>query len=98
MKVYLKRKRGSIDAKGVYDVGSRELTVLKGSRVATEVREFRGASKVVKLWSEYTKNGIVTKDVSFTSSSTAANFVTGVNTNGLLAWKTEDGLTLKESL
>ena len=34
----------------------------------------------------------------FRSPSTAANFVTGNSTNGLLAWKDENGRTLKEIL
>ena len=38
------------------------------------------------------------RDVLFTSSSTAGNFVTGFSTNGLTAWKTKDGKPLKEAL
>ena len=37
----------------------------------------------------------VIKDVPFKSASTAANFVTGASTNGLTAWKDENGKTLK---
>lgn len=36
------------------------------------------------------------KDTEFTSPSAAAAVVKGGNTNGLTAWKTEDGRTLKE--
>lgn len=38
----------------------------------------------------------VIKDAVFKSSSTAANFVTGTSTNGLMAWKNEDGIKLKQ--
>lgn len=46
------------------------------------------------------KVGIYTynKDVHFTSVSTAANFVTGASTNGMTAWKTTGGKTLKEAV
>ena len=44
------------------------------------------------------KDGVVSKDVHFTSASTAANFVTGASTNGMTAWKTKDGKTLKEAV
>jgi Domain of unknown function (DUF4357) len=36
------------------------------------------------------------KDTEFTSPSAAASVIHGGNANGLLAWKTEDGRTLKE--
>jgi hypothetical protein len=44
------------------------------------------------------KDGKVIKDVCFKSASTAANFVTGSSTNGMLAWKDKDGNNLKEIL
>ena len=37
------------------------------------------------------------KDAHFTSASTAASFVTGASTNGMTAWKTKGGKTLKEA-
>ncbi|MBR3108977.1 MAG: DUF4357 domain-containing protein [Clostridia bacterium] len=48
-----------------------------------------------------TREGIVVdcvlqKDVSFKSSSTAGNFVTGRSTNGPAVWKDENGTTIKE--
>lgn len=41
-------------------------------------------------------DGRVTGNYLFTSPSSAASFVLGMNTNGRTDWKTEDGLTLKE--
>lgn len=41
-------------------------------------------------------NGILQEDVLFNSPSYAATFVIGGHVNGLIAWKTEDGKTLKE--
>lgn len=37
-----------------------------------------------------------TRDTEFTSPSAAAAVVNGGNANGLIAWKTEDGKTIKE--
>jgi hypothetical protein len=42
------------------------------------------------------ENGIVLKDCSFNSPSTAAQFVTGSSRNGYLVWKTKDGKKLKD--
>lgn len=44
-----------------------------------------------------TEEGIVYKDILFKSPSSAANFVTGSSTNGMLAWKDETGNSLKET-
>ena len=38
------------------------------------------------------------QDVAFKSASTAANFVTGRSTNGLITWKNSDGIILKSLL
>ena len=98
MKVYLVRKNTCVDAKGEFDVDTNHLTVLKGSKVSPEIsksEKFRGAGTIEKYRKQYTKNNVVLEDVEFKSSSTAANFVTGISTNGLIAWKTEDGKTIK---
>jgi hypothetical protein len=39
---------------------------------------------------------VFTKDVEFSSPSAAAAVIHGGSANGLLAWKTQDGKTLKE--
>lgn len=41
-------------------------------------------------------DGRITGNYLFTSPSSAASFVLGMNTNGRTDWKTEDGLTLNE--
>ena len=40
-------------------------------------------------------NNVLQTDMIFKSASTAANFVTGNSTNGLIAWKNKDGVILK---
>ena len=44
----------------------------------------------------YVKNNVVITDVTFTSSSLAANFVTGRSSNGLTIWKTINGDNIKD--
>lgn len=97
MKLYLKKKAGA-DAVGEYDLITREMVVKKGSTVTPDVRtegKFRSANSVLKYREMYCKDGITTKDVVFKSASTAANFVTGRSTNGLLAWRDKSGKTLR---
>ncbi|MEE3486805.1 MAG: DUF4357 domain-containing protein [Bulleidia sp.] len=101
MKVFLKRRNSKIEAVGEYDPDSKKFIVKKGTVVSDEVahsEKFRGANTIEKYRAEYVKDGVVTKDVIFKSASTAANFVTGASTNGLTAWKSEDGIPLKELL
>ncbi len=101
MKLYLKRKNGTVDAAGEYDPETKRMTVLAGSKVSETIAysdKFRGAKTIEKYRKEYTENRIVKNNVEFNSSSTAANFVTGSSTNGLTAWKNEDGVSLKQLL
>ena len=99
MKVYLVRERKRINAVGEYDMETKALTVKKGSRVSEGIaytEKFRGAKTIEKDRAGTVKDHIVTKDISFKSASTAANFVTGTSTNGKIAWKDENGKSLKE--
>jgi hypothetical protein len=97
MELFL-RTRAGVNATGDYDPISKTLTVKKGSIVSPDVHttgKFRSANSVRKYRELYC-DGIVTKeDVVFKSASTAANFVTGRSTNGLIAWKDKDGRILK---
>ena len=100
MRFYLKRKNDDTNAIGEFDVSSGSFTVLKGSVVSANVSntgKFRSAYSVEKQRAEYVKDCIVKKDIVFKSSSSAANFVTGTSTNGMIAWKTKDGKTFKEA-
>lgn len=98
MKVYFKMRDGAV-AKGEYDFDSKQLVVLKGSAVSKSVchpASFRGAKLIEQNRKNSVKNGKVIKDITFTSASTAANFVTGYSTNGLISWKDENGRKLKD--
>lgn len=99
MKVYLKSRSGSYAATGEYNKITKELIVLKESKVSASISNgsFRSARSVDKCRREVcTEGGIVLKDILFKSPSSAANFVTGCSTNGMLAWKDENGSSLKE--
>lgn len=99
MILYLNRKKNNILATVEYDPATKRFTVLKGSRVSESIsytQKFRSATTIEKDRTKVVKDGIVVEDISFNSASTAANFVTGSSTNGLIAWKDDKGRTLKE--
>ena len=99
MKLYLKRSKGNINAKALFDEKTNKVTVLKGSVLSENVTvtpTFRGGDKIKMYRDGIVKNNILQKDIEFKSASTAANFVTGSSTNGTIAWKNVDGLKLKE--
>jgi len=99
MKLYLIRKKNSISATGEYNPTTKQFTVLKGSRVSDFIssgKKFRGAVSIEKNRTNTVKDSLVVEDITFKSASTAANFVTGTSTNGLITWKDENGRTLKE--
>ena len=101
MKMYLSRKNGHVDAVAEYLDASGEMVVLRGSKISENISggKFRSARSVENRRSEdNVKDFVVIKDMLFKSPSAAANFVTGSSTNGLVAWKTIDGKTLKSYL
>ena len=101
MKVSIVRAKSGINAVGEYNENTKELTVKKGSIVSSKIaysEKFKGAATIEKHRTGVVENRVVQKDVTFKSASTAANFVTGASTNGLVAWKTENGQKLKEAI
>ena len=89
------------NAIGEYDPATKAMIVRKGSVVAPGVHtdgKFRSANSVIKYRELYCDGNKAKQDVTFKSASTAANFVTGRSTNGLMAWKNSDGATLKSLL
>lgn len=103
MKLYMKSKANTFSAFADYENGN--LIVLTGSRIRIDYfsKSIRGGGKTALILREHTdfvnEEGIVLRDIKFTSPSTAAQFVSGRNTNGLVAWKIQDtNTTLKEYL
>lgn len=101
MKVYLKRQKNNVDAIAEFDLITKGMTVLKGSKLSATIahtEKFRGAKSIEKSRTGIVKDNTLLKDISFKSASTAANFVTGSSTNGLIAWKDTNGKNIKEIL
>ena len=98
LRVFLNRVKSGIKAEAKFDVDKKEFVVLKGSIVSSQItrsEKFRGAKAIEVAREGVVKDGKVIKDITFKSASTAANFVTGASTNGLVVWKDKDGNTLK---
>lgn len=99
MRVFLKKKNA--EAIGEYYPEEKLFIVKSGSRVSDAISAsatFKSIRTIEKYRLKYVVDGIVQSDVHFKSSSSAANFVTGRSTNGLLVWKDENGIPLKELL
>lgn len=96
--LFMKTRNKLFHAEAVYDDGV--MIVRKGSMVNTnQAAHIRGENKA-RLYLDdpqfVDKDGLVLKDCTFKSPSAAAQFVNGNCTNGYLAWKTRDGIKLKE--
>ena len=101
MNVVLTNRAKTFSAKGIYEAATKTFIVKAGSKVSADIAyspTFRGSKIIQRLRAQYVVNGITKEDVSFNSPSTAANFVTGRSSNGMILWKTEDGMTLKNAL
>jgi len=99
MKLYIKRKRTQVDAVAEYDEKTGRFTVLAGSVLSPDIAQsatFRGAKSIERARDGIVRECVLQKDVAFKSASTAANFVTGRSTNGMIAWQDSKGNTLKE--
>ena len=98
MKLYLKSKAKNIDAIGEYNLTTGSFIVLKGSIISDTVVSsptFRSTRSILKAREGVVKNNVLLEDKTFSSSSTAANFVRGASSNGLTCWKDKNGKTLK---
>jgi len=72
--------------------------VLKGSHIeTTDSDSIPPGIKEARQKAKIDNNGRLQEDVLFKSPSYAAAFVVGGHANGLTAWKTADGKTLKEA-
>lgn len=79
-----------------------QFVVLKGSQISPEVRQSCRASIKMRreelVLSGKVADGKFTGDIVFSSPSTAAAIILGGETNGLDAWKNDEGKTLKQIL
>lgn len=99
--VYLYCKGSNADAKGY--VSSGGLTVCKGSIISDKI--VPSMEKYVKNYyelriklvaNETIKDGKFMIDYEFSSPSAAADVILGCSSNGQTAWKTQDGIMLKD--
>lgn len=95
--VILKSKKNTHYAEGYYENG--KVTVLKGSRVfLNNAAYMNGETTVFALRKDRALvdvEGVVLRDITFESPTTAAIFVTGRSVNGYIAWRPDDKMSLK---
>ncbi|MPM42425.1 hypothetical protein SDC9_89090 [bioreactor metagenome] len=100
LEVYLTSKDKSCDAKGTY--AERSFIVKKGSRIRLDFANHIRGGNTAKSFRDnpnvVDSDGILLVSCTFTSPSTAAQFVTGRSTNGYTAWHVDRKTTLKTHL
>lgn len=98
--LHTKSRDNLYEATAVYNDGT--VTVFQGSRINNrENPNFKPSKEVVEKLKDTTivgNDGILKKDVTFTSLSTAASFVAGRVSNGMITWKTNDGKYVRYTL
>ena len=100
LKLHTVSRYNLFEATAIYKDG--KVTVQKGSRINLG---YSDAFKPSKLVMNAIKNpdivdseGYIIKDVMFDSLSTAATFVAGRISNGMITWKTPDGKYVRDTL
>lgn len=99
MRVYLTSKKSNIAAVADYVLETKECIVKQGSILSENIatsKTFKGSKAVSKAREGVVEECKLLRDVLFNSPSTAANFVTGNSTNGILAWKNENGIPIRK--
>lgn len=88
------------EATAIYEDG--KVTVKKGSRINLGYSDAFKPSELVMCTIKNPEivdvEGNVIKDVMFESLSTAATFVAGRISNGMITWKTPDGKYVRDTL
>lgn len=100
MELTLSSKRNNYSA--TCELNDGVFVVKKGSKICMRFSEHIKGGTFAKKYREdrnfVSDDGVVLKDCSFNSASTAAQFVTGSSTNGMVAWKSKDRKKLKDIL
>ncbi|QRN85830.1 GIY-YIG nuclease family protein [Clostridia bacterium] len=99
--LFLHMKRKSRKSRKIIEANCKQtnegFVVLKGSRIETiDSDSIPTGVKESRQKAAIDENGILQEDILSQSPSYAAAFVIGGHANGLTAWKTTDGKTLKE--
>ena len=101
IKVYLIRKRLDLNATALFDTETGTTIVKKGSRVSSTIQHsatFNQSNHIERKRQDTVTDLITNQDITFKSPSAAASFVTGNSSNGMKAWRLEDGQHLKTAL
>ena len=96
---YLKRtnRQTGITVTAIWRKTRDGFVVQKGSKIAKEdMKVIYPKVSILRKNAKIDENCILQEDMLFTSPTYAAAFVIGGNANGLVEWKTKDGITLKE--
>lgn len=100
--VFLKGR--SARATGIYDERTGKLKVSKDSKLSDDVVDSLNNGNYYKLRIELENNNKITEnsyfinDYNFNSPSAASTVILGRPSNGLLEWKTKEGVTIKQLL
>jgi hypothetical protein len=98
--LHTKSRDNLYEASASYNNGV--ITVLCGSHInMVDNPGFHPSAEVAQIRQDRTSvttDGILIRDIDFTSLSTAASFVTGRVANGMMVWKTDDGKYVRYSL
>jgi len=100
MRLFTKSRDGLYQAQALFD--GKAIIVLAGSQINMKNNPGYKPSETIRTIRDdrtiVTIDGIVQKDVSFSTLSAAATFVTGRVANGMMVWKTDDGKYVRHSL
>lgn len=99
MDIYLKNRAGTVDAKASFDPETGIVVVKAGSILSKGVSNaptFRSRKAMLNRREGVVINGILQKDVEFTSLSTSATFVVGSNRDGWITWRNAEGKSMAE--
>lgn len=100
IEVTIKQRSTDVSAKAVYE--GETITVLPGGKASQDFADHIRGGKTAKGFRdnrEYVdKNRNIIKECTFSSPSTAAQFVTGRSTNGYEAWKVDNKKSLGKYL
>lgn len=97
VQLYLNRKVKDIGKITAYGVKTNDgFIVKKGSKISPKYTDLISKNLLKIKESASIEDDILQEDLWFKSASTAANFCTGQNCNGLKEWKNENGIPLKE--
>jgi len=98
--VFINSRNGECFAKGTYD--GKNLIVHEGGHVRKDFASHIRGGKKAKTYrnnpQDVSNDGIILCDCTFSSPSTAAQFVTGRSTNGYEAWKVDTKKSLGKYL